>query len=171
MAKWKFTPLMSLSIVALALSTNVRAGQPFTGTDGCAVLAQLVYSEVTAAAWQTQSFAIPSTGNTLRGEISVCNRTAQTVSQAFSMAMASVGSPIRWPAPTNDPGDVCLSVYLDQCYPGRTRLGDGTVRWSALSNTIRIAMPEGTASDRSVFSERAMQMALRTALLHERRAP
>ncbi|MGI9236369.1 MAG: hypothetical protein ACR2QZ_03185 [Woeseiaceae bacterium] len=171
MAKRKFTALMSLSVATLAMSINVRADQSFVGTDGCAVLAQVVYSEVTAAVWGTPGVASPSAGNAFRTDISICNRTAQTVSQAFSVAMASIGSPVRWPAPPNDPGDRCLSIHLDQCYPGRTRLGGNSLMWNALSDTIRIAMPEGTASDRSIFIEGAMRMALRSAMLRGRQIP
>lgn len=171
MVKRKFTTLMSLCVAALALSTNVRAESPFAGADGCAVLAQLVYSEVTAAAWQIPGFTRPSSSNAPRTDISICNRTTQTVSQAFTMAMASIGSPIRWPSPPVDRGDFCLSIFLDQCYPRRSELGADIFTWNALSSTIAYAMPDGAASDRSVFSEGALQMALRTALLHGRHVP
>ncbi len=89
MAKRNFAALLFASIAAVAFSTDVRADQAFTGSDGCAVLAQLVYSEVTGAAWRSPAESSSSMGDTFRADISICNRTARTVSKAFALAMSS----------------------------------------------------------------------------------
>ena len=167
MAKRNFAALLFASIAAVAFSTDVRADQAFTGSDGCAVLAQLVYSEVTGAAWRSPAESSSSMGDTFRADISICNRTARTVSKAFALAMSSVGSVVSWDYPSGDPGDYCWGGFLDQCYPQRAPLGVEANTWAAVSGTIRYAMPGGPASDQSVFSRSAIRQALRSALSRE----
>ncbi len=141
MAKRNFAALMLASIAALAVTNNARAQEPFIGVDGCAVLAQLVYAEVTAAAWYRSSSHRPWMSKPRATEITVCNQTTRTVSKAFTSAMTSVGAEVRWGYPSDDPGDYCWSGFLDQCYPDRSRLGASANTWSAVSRTILRAMP------------------------------
>ena len=165
MAKRNFAALLVASIIVV--SASVRAEQAFVGADGCAVLAQIVYSEVTAAAWGGSPVLPLSDGRNLRTDVSVCNDTARTASKAFALAMTSIGSDAFWGYPSGDSGDYCWSGFLDQCYPQRAPLGVQANSWVAVSETIRYAMPSGSASDQSVFSGRAMRRALRTALDRE----
>jgi hypothetical protein len=167
MAKRNFAALLLAIIVAV--STNTRADQAFMGADGCAVLAQVVYTEVTAAAWGSSPVPSFLDSEPLRTEVSVCNRTAHTVSEAFALAMTSVGSGFSWDYPTGDPGDYCWGGFLDQCYPQRAPLGIEANAWTAVNETMRYAMPTGSASDQSVFSGGAMRKALRMALRREAR--
>lgn len=169
MAKRNFAALFFAGIAAVAFSANVRADQVFAGADGCAVLAQLVYSEVTAAAWGTPVDHSASLGDTTRTDISICNRTARTVSKAFALAMTSIGSDVQWTYPSGDPGDYCWGGFLEQCYPQRAPLGAEAGTWAAVSGTIHYAMPGGQATDRSVFSQSAVRQALRSALRRESR--
>lgn len=169
MAKRNFAALLFASIAAVAFSTNVRADQAFTGADGCADLAQLVYSEVTGAAWTSPADHAPPLGDTTRADISICNRTARTVGKAFALAMTSIGSEVYWTYPSGDPGDYCWGGFLDQCYPQRPPLGVEADTWAAVSGTIRHAMPRGPATDQSVFSRSAIRQALRSALSRESR--
>ncbi|MDH3615365.1 MAG: hypothetical protein OEQ90_02735 [Gammaproteobacteria bacterium] len=164
MAKRNFALLMLASIGALALTNSVRAQEAFTGVDGCAVLAQLVYAEVTAAAWRSPSGIRPLIDLPGETKVTICNRTTRTVSKAFASAMTSVGAEVRWGYPSDDRGDYCLSGFLDQCYPDRNRLGLSVNAWSAVSKTVQRAMPQGVASDQSLFGEDVMRLALRSAL-------
>lgn len=164
MTKRNFAALLFASLAAVTFSANVRADQAFKGADGCAVLAQLVYSEVTAATWTSPpDYALPP-GDSTPADISVCDRTARTVSKAFAVAMTNIGSDVYWIYPSGDPGDYCWGGFLDQCYPQRAPLGAEASTWAAVSGTIRYAMPSGPATDQSVFSRRAMRQALRSAL-------
>ena len=163
MAKRNFAALMLASIAAAAFPVNVRADQAFAGADGCTVLSQIVYSEVTAAAWGGPPVS-SSVGEAFSADVSTCNRTARTVSKAFALAMTNVGSDIYWRYPSEDPGDYCWSGFLDQCYPRRAPLGADADTWMAVSATIRYAMPSGPASDQSIFSGGAMRQALRSVL-------
>jgi hypothetical protein len=164
MAKRNFALLVLASIGALLLTNSVRAQGVFTDVDGCAVLAQLVYKEVTAAAWHDRYGQVSWMNSPGETKITICNRTTRTVSKAFSTAMASIGAEVHWGYPTDDRGDYCLSGFLDQCYPDRNRLGLSVNSWGAVSKTVRQAMPRGVASDQSLFSEVAMRLALRSAL-------
>lgn len=167
MAKRNFAALIVAGLAVLTFSNNTRAEQIFAGLDGCSVLAGLVYSEVTASAWSSPGVETPILGDAIRADISICNRTAQTVSKAFTLAMMSVGSDVRWDYPSGDRGDYCWSGFLDQCYPQRSMFGTTTQSWSVVSDTVRRAMPRGSATDQSVFSQRAMRLALRSALLRD----
>lgn len=162
MVKRNFAALLIVS--TLVVSVNVRADQAFAGADGCAVLAQLVFAEVTAAAWDGAPLYSVSNGHAAGVDITVCNRTAQTVSEAFALAMSSIGTGFSWHFPTEDPGDHCWGGFLEQCYPRREPVGVEAAAWAAVSTTVRYAMPLGSASDKSVFSVRAMRKALRAAL-------
>ncbi len=164
MAKRNFAALMLASMGALIVTNNARGQEPFIGVDGCAVLAQLVYSEVTEAAWYGPSRFRPWTNNAGETKVSICNQTTRTVSKAFTSAMTSIGSEVRWGHQYVEPGDYCLSGFLEQCYPGRYPVDSPADTWIAVSKTVQQAMPRGTGSDQSVFSSEAMRLALRSAL-------
>lgn len=166
MTKRNLVTLMLACVTALTLSDSARAGQAFAGADGCAVLAEVIYAEVTAEAWSISAIDAGHAGATTTAGISICNRTAQTVSQAFTLAMSSVGIPVTWGYASVSPGDTCLSHYLDQCYPNRGRLDGSGVPWMAVLKVVSRAMPDGAVTDRSVFDPTTMQRALRVAL-HE----
>ena len=164
MGRRKSGLLMLLSIGALALTNSARAQEAFTGVDGCAVLAQLVYAEVTAVAWYGPRGRGSWTNTPAETRVTVCDHTTRTVSKAFSSAMTSVGAGVRWGYPSGDRGDYCLSGFLDQCYPDRNLLGASADAWRAVSRTVQRAMPRGVASDQSLFNDGAMRLALRSAL-------
>ena len=164
MTKRNLVTLMLACVAALTLSANARAGQAFAGADGCAVLAELIYTEVTAAAWSISAIGARHAGEATRADVSICNRTVQTVTKAFTLAMSSVGVPVRWGAASISPGDTCMSHYLDQCYPNRSRLDRSEATWMAVLDIVSRAMPYGAVTDQSVFDSSTMQWALRAAL-------
>jgi len=164
MAKRNFAALMLLSIATLAVATNARAHEVFNAADGCATLAKLVHAEVTSSAWDMPNLFTPALDDAGEGKISICIQTTRTLSKAFTSAMTSIGAPVRWGYPGIEPGDVCLSIDLDQCYPERTRLGSARRTWDVVSKTVKQAMPYGMATDLSIFSSSTLRQALRTAL-------
>jgi len=168
MAKRNFATLMFVSIAVLALGNNPRAQMSFTGTDGCAVLADIVHAEVTAAAWYGPGAYATMLEDAGKSQITVCNQTTRTVSKAFASAMTNIGEPVRWGYPGIEPGDVCLSIFLDQCYPDRSRVGGATGTWNVVSKTVKQAMPNGVATDQSIFASTTMRLALRSALDRQR---
>lgn len=163
MAKWKFAVLIMTSLAATAVSETARAQNAFSGVDGCAVLAQVIFTEVTSSAWYGSDGFSPVSGRPTETRVTVCADTARTVTAAFSSAMATIGSQVHWGYSDDEMGDRCLSGFLHQCYPERYPPGGGAA-WRALSKTVEQAMPRGVASDQSVFTAAAMGRAIRTSL-------
>lgn len=159
--------------VALAAGTAAIAfpAQPAAGprtTDGCALLAEVVYERV-----RTGSFGAAAAGRQVdaaayRG-VSRCERTAEAVSAGFTRALAESQVFVTWPTPSEIPGDRCLSADLSQCYPRSnpylSPYGSATTqwvasRWRAVQATVGRSMPAGVASDESRFSSAALDTQL-----------
>ena len=145
--------------ICLAACTQARELAP--PTDGCAVLNNIIYEEVTASRWGITGADLVHTG---MGEpsIVICTNTAQTVSKAFVQAMRVIGGEVEWQGSSDRREEICLSGFIEQCRP-RAR---GTLRplWHAVSNTVLQAMPEGSAADRSIFNRKSMRLAVRASL-------
>ncbi len=86
-----------------------------------------------------------------------CALTAATASRAFGEAVRATGVEVSWHGSDPlDPGDYCLSHFLDQCYP-RSRPGifaqssihDAwiAVAWDTVVAGLKQGMPFGAASD------------------------
>lgn len=164
MNKRDFAAFMLAGICALAISGQPRAESSRRHAEGCAALAEIVHSEVTAAIWQGPHALALGPDELSTHRIAVCAETSRTVTAAFGAAMASVGADFRWDNTPPHPGEYCLSGFLEQCYPDRHPLQSPVSSWSAVSATVQRAMPLGVASDQSVFSEGALRLALRTEL-------
>lgn len=163
MSQHRFAALMLASTGALALNNSSEAQDAFTASDGCAVLAQLIYEEVTADAWNGSVGGGQLARRPRETRIAICNDTTRTVTAAYSAAMTSIGSEVRWRIVPGEPGDPCLGGFLHLCYPDRFPPG-GKTEWQAVSDAVQQAMPNGAASDQSVFSSAAMRLAIRSAL-------
>ena len=117
MAKRNFAALALVSVLGLAASP-ARAEAIPVAVDGCAELARVIYSEVSAAALYGPGRSGPWLINQQRGDLSVCGHAAKTVSRAFTSAMLSAGQQVFWRSDGGfNPGDYCLSAFLSQCYP------------------------------------------------------
>ncbi len=154
MAKWIFALL-----VIVSAATEARELPP--PTNGCAVLNDIVYQEVTASRWGMTGADLAHTGM-LEPGIMVCTSTTQAVSKAFADAMRVVGGDVEWHGDFDVSVDTCLSGFIEQCQPRGRELSQ-TV-WQAVSKTVIRAMPDGTAADRSIFSVESMRLAMRAAL-------
>lgn len=153
MAKWIFALLL--------VSAGAQARELAPPTDGCAVLNDIVYEEVTASRWGIMGADLVHTS---MGEPSVviCTNTAQTVSKAFARAMQVIGGEVEWQGSIDHREETCLSGFIEQCLPR----GGGVLQplWRAVSNTVLRAMPEGSAADRSIFNRDSMRLAVRASL-------
>jgi len=96
-----------------------------------------------------------------QSDIFACATTAFTASRAFSRAARSAGLSISWhDNELMDPGDVCLSHYIDQCYPRlahnpfiNNALDAATisVAWDTVAAGLQQGMPFGAESDFAYF--------------------
>ena len=162
MAKWSFALLVFLSAGAQAdrLSTQI---------DGCAILNEIIYEEVTASGWGITGADLVFT-NFNEPSVVVCTNTTQAVSAAFTSALTAIGGDVSWEEGFDQRVDTCLSGFIEQCMP-RSRgfaqpaeVSSAAVSWQAISGVVVQAMPEGSATDRSVFSTESMRRAVRSAL-------
>ena len=95
MDKRDFATFMLEGVCALAISGQARAEQSRRHAEGCTVLAEIIYSEVTAAIWRGPHALGSVTDELVAHAIAVCAHTSRTVSQAFITAMISVGADFR----------------------------------------------------------------------------
>jgi len=162
MAKWIF------AVLVLA-SAGAQAHELVSQPNGCAVLNEIIYEEVTAAGWGITGADLAHT-NFREPSVVVCTSTTQTASKAFSAAMRDIGGDVSWQEGFDDREDTCLSGFIEQCIPRsrgyHRRLGGITEfnSWSAISDAVKRAMPEGPAADRSIFNRESMRLAVRAAL-------
>lgn len=162
MAKWSFALLVFLSggVQAEGLSQQI---------DGCAILNEIIYEEVTAAGWGITGADLVFT-NFNEPSVVVCTNTTQAVSAAFSSALTAIGGDVSWEEGFDQRVDTCLSGFIEQCMPryrgfAQPALASGAVvSWQAISGVVIRAMPEGAATDRSIFSTESMRRAVRSAL-------
>lgn len=162
MAKWIFALLV-------LLSAGVRADGLSAQVDGCAILNQIIYEEVTAAGWGITHADLVFT-NFNEPSVVVCTNTTQAVSGAFVSALTAIGEDVSWQEGFDQRADTCLSGFIEQCLPryggfAPPALASGpVVSWQSISGVVVRAMPEGAATDRSIFSRESMRRAVRAAL-------
>jgi len=156
MAKWIFALL-----VLCSASTQAQARELAPLPTGCTVLNEIVYEEVTASRWGMTGADLAHTNMREPGVV-ICSDTAQTVSRAFANAIQTLGGELEWQDNPDIHVDACLSGFLEQCLPR----GRGLTKslWLSVSNTVLRAMPDGQASDRSIFSRESMRLAVRSSL-------
>ena len=172
MAKRTFAALLVSLIVALPASEASAQLSPIM-IDGCARLARVIYSEVSAAATYGPGRSGPWLIDIGQGDISVCTHTAKTVSEAFTSAMMSAGIDVNWPSGSRSSGDFCLSVFLSQCYPDRyplSSLASSTdsmlvqKSWAAVSQAVMREMYNPMSSDEVRFRDNDLKLRLGLSL-------
>lgn len=147
----------TLAALGIMLCAAAPASQAATAGDGCEALAALVGAQVDAAIGRElfgQTARPPGIAAHATGALG-CGRTAETVSRAFAERFAVYGEKVNW-ADLPDPGDVCLSHYIDQCYPGgggSPLFANGFVggTWNSVRAAVGESMPFGRLSDLSWF--------------------
>ena len=150
-----------LLTASLGWPAAARAQSALVGIDGCAILASVVYTEVTEARLGVSS---GPGGNPLyagRNEITLCNQTTRSVTRAFTAALRQANLYVTWGFHTGYSGDYCLSHFLSECYPA----GDPAMppfrredrsfvmrSWWAVQGAVQINMTPGPGSDAARFN-------------------
>lgn len=160
-------------LTATSLTTsNTQAQPPLAGVDGCAILAMLVYTEVT----ETGRHGVRVPGDPAYpgpDEITICNQTSRSVTGAFTASLRQMNIYVSWGHRTGFSGDHCLSHYLSQCYPDRNpympalsasdRIFIAT-SWSAISGAVNGAMAASPGSDVSRFDPARLRRSMQSRL-------
>lgn len=159
-----------LPAVIVTFSTPAGAGQSLAGVDGCAILASVVYAEVTGA-WLGRPPARYGEA-TLSGkdDISHCSRTAQTATSAFTAALRNSGIHITWGLHGGHIVDYCPGYFLSHCYPS----GDPAMpplsatersfvmrAWAAVDDSVTSQLSHYPGGDASRFRGRELGRSIR----------
>ncbi|HNP64595.1 MAG TPA: hypothetical protein PKH39_11735 [Woeseiaceae bacterium] len=172
MAKRTFAALITLSVLVLSGVTAEAQLKP-VAVDGCAKLARVIYSEVSAAALYGPARGGPWTIDLGQGDLEVCEHAARTVTRAFTAAMQVAGIGVSWGPDRNQNGDFCWSGFISQCYPNRDRvdyLSRGpdaefvTRAWATVSHTVMREMYNPFSSDEIRFRDDDLKLRLGLAL-------
>lgn len=166
-----------LQVACLCWSAPARAQDPVIGVDGCAILASVVYTEVTEA---RLGYSPGAGGNPLyagRYEMTLCNQTTRSVTRAFAAALRQTNLYVTWGFHTGYSGDYCLSHFLSQCYPS----GDPAMpawskseesfvmrAWQAVQDSVRYRMLRRPGSDVARFNGSELGGSIRQLMLAHR---
>jgi hypothetical protein len=177
MAKRKFAALVTALVMGFVVQPLQAKPLPEqslqVGVDGCAQLARVVYSEVSAAALYGPGRSGPWLIDAAQGDVSLCSTTAKTVSRAFTSAMNSAGFEVSWQRPVGSNGDFCASGFLSQCYPDRFPIGTGVFgrnamfvsqSWSVVSQSVMRQMYNPFSSDEIRFRDSDLKLRLGLSL-------
>jgi len=109
--------LIFIVSAGLAWPCTARAQNLVIGVDGCAILASVVFTEVTEARLGHSTGSPRDLLYAGRNEISLCNQVTRSVTGAFAAALRQANLYVTWGFHTGYSGDYCLSHFLSQCYP------------------------------------------------------
>ena len=167
-----------LMLMTLLMAGNARAQQPVVGVDGCAILALLVYTEVTEAGYRgarvSGDLVYPGPD-----EITICNQTTRSVTAAFSSSLRHMNIHVSWGYHRRDSGDYCLSHYLSQCYPDRNpnmpplsavQRRFVAVSWNAIYGAVSRTMATAPGADISRFDRAGLSYGIKSRLAMNRTA-
>lgn len=156
-------------LAAMLTMGNARAQQPVVGVDGCAILAMLVYTEVTGAGFRVGrepgSLVYPGPD-----EITICNQTARTVTAAFASSLRQMNIYVGWGYHSGSSGDYCLSHFLSQCYPDRDpympQLSAAerafiATSWNAVFGSVSRTMTTAPGADVSRFDRAGLSRSIK----------
>jgi class 3 adenylate cyclase len=171
MAKRMFATLVLALTVGFS-ATHAKAQLRPIAVDGCAQLARVVYSEVSAAALYGPGRSGPWVIDGGQGDIAVCRTAAKTVSQAFTSALLTAGVDVGWSNGGGDPGDFCLSAFLSQCYPSRfpysaAQAADDTFMqqsWAIVSRAVMQEMYNPISSNEVHFRDTELELRIGLSL-------
>ncbi len=157
----------------LAGPAVARADNPAIGVDGCAILASVVFTEVTEA---RLGFSLDYDSDLLyagRNEITLCNDATRSVTGAFKAALRQSNIYVTWGFHTGYGGDYCLSHFLSQCYPTRdpamppmtTDERSFVMRsWQAVRDSVHYRMAHYPGSDVARFEDRDLRRSIRRTM-------
>ena len=163
-----------LQVACLCWAALARAQVPLIGVDGCAILASVVYTEVTEA---RLGFSSAAGGNPLyagRNEITLCNQTTRSVTRAFAAALRQSNLYVTWGGHAGYSGDYCLSHFLSQCYPSRDPAMPAwskneqtfvTRSWQVVQSSVQHHMLGRPGSDVARFNASELGGSIRRSML------
>jgi len=169
---------VALILITFHMAGNARAQQPVVGVDGCAILALLVYTEVTETGYRGPrapgDLAYPGPD-----EITICNQTTRSVTAAFSSSLRHMNIHVSWGTFPRDSGDYCLSHFLSQCYPDRNphmpplnaaQRRFVAVSWAAIYGAVSRTMATAPGADISRFDRAGLSYGIQSRLAMNRMA-
>lgn len=170
MTKRTFAVIGFLLATELAWSGVARGQNLVIGVDGCAILASVVYTEVTEARLGFSathgSDPLYSAGN----EITLCNQATRGVTGAYKAALRRSNIYVTWGFHTGYSGDYCLSHFLSQCYPtsdpampplSRDERSFVMRSWRAVRDSVQYRMAQDPGSDVVRFRDDGLRQSIR----------
>ena len=163
-----------LQVACLCWAAPARAQDPLIGVDGCAILASVVYTEVTEARLGFSSWPGGNPLNSGRNEITLCNQTTRSVTRAFAAALRQSNLHVTWGFHAGYSGDYCLSHFLSQCYPNRdpampawskTEQSFVMRSWRAVQDSVHYRMLRQPGSDVVRFNGSELGGSIRRSML------
>ena len=162
-----------LLAAALVWPAAARAEDPVIGVDGCAILASLVYTEVTEARLGYSTGYGSDALYAGRNEITLCNQATRSVTSAYAAALRQSNIFVTWGFHTGYGGDYCLSHFLSQCYPAGNPamppLGEDeraflARSWQAVRDSVHYRMAGYPGSDVARFRDHALRQSIRRSI-------
>jgi hypothetical protein len=165
-----FCILLTLSLGRPAVA---RGQSALIGIDGCAILASVIYTEVTEARLGIGSGpgAMPLYAG--RNEIALCNQTTRSVTRAFTAALRHANLYVTWGFHSGYAGDYCLSYILSECYPagnpampplGKEDRSFAMQSWQAVRRAVQQNMALNPGSDVARFNVAELRRSIRRSL-------
>ncbi len=149
-----------LCVTSMRLSAPASAQQALVGVDGCAILASVVYTEVTEARLGHSSGPGRDLLYSGQDEITLCNQSTRSVTSAFTSALRDTNIHVTWGFHQGYSGDYCLSHFLSQCYPRgnpalppltKSERSFVTRSWQAVHDSVQFRMARYPGSDVARF--------------------
>ena len=171
--------IRTLAVVSVLLAADLgwfavaRADNAVVGVDGCAILASIVYTEVTEA---RLGFSPAYGSDPLyagRNEITLCNQATRSVTGAFKAALRQSNIYVTWGFDTGHSGDYCLSHFLSQCYPTRDpamppfsadERSFMMHSWQAVRDSVHYRMVQFPGSDVARFRGDDLRLGIRRSI-------
>ena len=163
-----------LVLAGMMGSAPATAQQALVGVDGCAILASVVYTEVTQARLGYSSGSSADLLYAGHNEITLCNQSTRSVTRAFSAALRGMNVHVTWGFHTGYSGDYCLSHFLSQCYPrGNPAMPDLRKSeqsfvmhsWRAVHDAVQSRMAHYPGSDVARFEASDLGRSIRRSVL------
>lgn len=163
-----------LLLAGMVSPATARAQQALAGVDGCAILASVVYREVTQAGLGFSSGPGRDLLYSGRDEITLCNQAARSVTRAFTAALRTANIHVTWGFHTGYGGDYCLSHFLSQCYPrgnpaipplSKSEWSFVTRSWQAVHDAVGYRMAHYPGSDVARFQADELGRSIRRSVL------
>jgi len=168
-----FAIMCFLLAADLAWPGVARAQNPVIDGDGCAILASVVYTEVSEARLRFSSAYGSDPQYAGGSRISLCSQTTRSVTAAFAAALQRSNIYISWGFHTGYSGDYCLSHFLSQCYP----TGDPAMpplsedeqsfvmhSWQVVRDSVRYRMAQYPGSDAARFRDHDLRQSIRRSI-------